>query len=995
MVFAGVVFAQDSTNTDRKSTYVEAVTNGDGLMPWQDAGPSPQEATFRAEIEARKDAMLAGRVPTEHPVMLDADARETLRRRIENTEWGAEWFQNIKAQADNLVSQPDGYIENMIPELTPTNPYGFTCPSCVGVKSQEGVGGSLYGWSSANPDQIECKACGQVYPDPNFPETAVLQAPRMGQTLTFYRNDAERANPEDRSGALAWHWVGHPIHVSFTGIIREHKILHMRGAVNTLAFAYWLTEEPRYAEMGIEILVRLAECYRNWLYHDYWNAYADCDPLYAAWHDMNLPLEWKRHLCTDVYAKDTLEQARMEQNYWGAGRIHPSTDAISGVVDTILAYDLLHDARDENGASLWTDENRARVERDFFLEYVMGAEPYLGGAGKADSANNKAPRLYNAFAAVGKCLGLPQYADVALRGYERVRDESFLYDGFSKESPAYTNMYLSQLIAIPETLHGFQWPADFAGRSGTVNYFESDERLALMFHAVIDQLHPSGRYLPLSDTNASAKPNPYILEVGAKRYPERYAGVLHALRGNARPTDYGLLHLPEAALRDARTVSPPEIYFPAWMNAILRHGEGDAATVVSLAFSPSGGHRHYDNLALYYAGSDATYLGDHGYVGDMPVNRWIKSTQSHNLVIVDDSEQDFGGRMPSLHWMTTTPQVSAVEASSTAYPQCSDYRRTLLVLKGADGQNVLVDIFRVTGGKKHAYRIFSEIAASNSTDCSLEFAQLDMPPEPPLPEVGSSLADEDIFGLRDVRTADNPPASWQATWRDAKHGYRLWMLSPVTRVEASNGPGQKTDNDAGRRVRYVDAIREGENALSTFVAVHEPWDAEDAPRIRGAELLKAPVDAGPDAVALRVDAAWGSYLILTAFETAQSVENVSFQGDLGIVHRGSDDAWLWTLGASQIDVEGQGFSDATPRWIGDIQAASGQRVTTSTTLPADWPDAEESATVYVRVKAGDTWTGLPVASVEDNEIMVDRFPVTPDADAFDLPAWRIVNLKSP
>jgi len=32
----------------------------------------------------------------------------------------------------------------------------------------------------------------------------------------------------------------------------------------------------------------------------------------------------------------------------------------------------------------------------------------------------------------------------------------------------------------------------------------------------------------------------------------------------------------------------PEIYFPNWMTAILRHGSGEKGTVLSLAFNPTG-----------------------------------------------------------------------------------------------------------------------------------------------------------------------------------------------------------------------------------------------------------------------------------------------------------------------------------------------------------------------------------------------------------------------
>ena len=42
-----------------------------------------------------------------------------------------------------------------------------------------------------------------------------------------------------------------------------------------------LTGEARYAGKAVRILNRLAACYRNWLYHDYWDAVADCDPSSA------------------------------------------------------------------------------------------------------------------------------------------------------------------------------------------------------------------------------------------------------------------------------------------------------------------------------------------------------------------------------------------------------------------------------------------------------------------------------------------------------------------------------------------------------------------------------------------------------------------------------------------------------------------------------------------------------------------------------------------
>ena len=66
-------------------------------------------------------------------------------------------------------------------------------------------------------------------------------------------------------------------------------------------------------------------------------------------------------------------------------------------------------ARDADGNSLWSDGERAVVERDLLLEYVIGAEPFVGGAGQAANFDNKAPRVYRAQAAVARCLGLESW----------------------------------------------------------------------------------------------------------------------------------------------------------------------------------------------------------------------------------------------------------------------------------------------------------------------------------------------------------------------------------------------------------------------------------------------------------------------------------------------------------------------------------------------------------------------------------------------------------
>jgi hypothetical protein len=985
---------------DRKSQYVARVTRGEAFMPWQDQGVSHEEEAFRREIEARKDRMLAGRVAVQRPVMLTPEEIEQAKRNIEAADWARAWFAGHKRLADYVVGQPADYAEQMIPALTPGFDYAFTCPNCVGAQSQEAACRPV--WSYRKPDELRCPWCGHVYPSEDYPETARLVCPRSGQTFTYYLNEEERAHPEDRSGKHAYHWVGRPMHVSFAGVIRERKVMFMIGAVKSLALTYRFTGETAYAARAKDCLLRLAHCYRNWLYHDYWDSVADCDPMYAAYHDRDLPLEWKRHLCAGAFAKDSADRAAMLQNYWGAGRVHPSCDVATHLTDVCLAYDLIHDARNEDGSPLWSDEDRVKVERDLIMEWLMGAEPFLGGPGEATNTNNKAGRVYHPMAAVAKCLGLPEWADTALRGFEAQCERSLAYDGFSYESPAYTfspASYIGGLLGVAESLHGFRWPEGFGRRSGTVDLYKDGGRFRLLMLALVDHLLPDGRLPPLADTSVASRPGRDIVDIGLKRLPEQYADLFRVAGRWSRPSEYAVLHLDASAVPaepgNHVELDPPEIYFPSLMTAILRHGRGPQGTALALTFSPDGGHRHYDNLALFYVDRGHTILGDQGYIGDTPMNRWIRSTLSHNLVVVDDQEQlkrkGDQCRRPTLHLMATSLRVSVVEASSQVYPQCDQYRRTVALVKGPGAETFAVDVFRVRGGKKHAYRVFSELASSDAPQGALRLEGLGMSPEPPLPEVGGSTKPEDIFGLRDLRSAGDPPPTWQAVWSQSDRSYRLWSLCQVDGVEASNGPGQEHGRQMGRRVRYVDAVRTGDELRSVFVAVHEPSGPEGKWPIHSARRLEVPREAGPDAVAVKIESAWGDYLVLSDFAGQAEIDGVRFAGSFGVLCRTrAGEPWMFAVGASTLEQGDFGFSGSPARWSTEVESNTETVIHTATERPRDWPSAPEDCRNYVLANDGAYDTGFPVEAVGRESITVGRFPL-PKLTSCQLPAVRYMS----
>ncbi len=985
------------TDAEKREQYIRAVVRGEGYMPWQEHGLSRAEIEFRKQAEERKTRLLAGRIPVRRPVMLEAGARDRALRNMQSAAWARDLVRAARQTADYLAAQPVTYVASMISELTPWYEYGMTCPNCVGVKSQEGVGHGLLHWDYRDPDKLTCAFCGHAYPSSKYPETQRLVCPRTGQTFTFYLNPKEQADPEDRTGKLAYHWVGHPMHMSFSGTIRWYKANFMIKGASDLALTWFLTGDVRYARRAHEILLRLAVCYRNWLYHDYWNTVADADPLYAAAHDTDLELVWKRHLATAVFEGDSLNKAAMKQNFWGGGRLHPSTDSMGMLYDVSLAFDLVADARDAAGRMLWSAAERERVERDLLLEWVFTGEPYVGGPDQAKLINNKTPRIYHAFASVARALNLPALADTALRGYEGVRDGSFTADGYSLESPGYTMMYLSELLPIPERLDGFNWPESFPARRAASDLYASDSKLRLMYRMMLDQLQENGTLLPIEDTNIGGRVPTECVEMGLRRYPEYFAGKTGTLLGEASPGMYALFNLEADSVLQMGDLNLPEIYFPGRMTGILRHGRGREAVVLSLNFSPEGNHRHADNLSLFYGEDGRTLLGDHGYVGDMPVNEWIVSTLSHNLVVVDGRDQRFrdraNPRRPRLDMMFTSPRVSAVEASSDAYGQCSDYRRLVILLKGPENRSIAVDIFRVRGGQVHDYRLFSELASSDAGAAgALKFQAIALPPEPPLPEFGGSIAREAIFGLGDSRENNRPPEFWQAVWEEPGRSFRFWCLSPVGKVTAANGPGQEDHQHYGRRVRYLDLTNEGDNISSTFVGVHEPGASGGLTSVLSARRVGVPAAAGPAAVAAVIETAWGSCLILSEFAGEAQVEGVRFQGKLGILGQDtSGKSWLVACGAATFQGGGIGFSGGTTEWAGnasgktDYELKAGGR-------PADWTDPPAGSQVWVLLNDGAFDTGFPVSETKPDAITIERFPIPAGAaGGFRLYALRSIN----
>jgi hypothetical protein len=284
--------------------------------------------------------------------------------------------------------------------------------------------------------------------------------------------------------------------------------------------------------------------------------------------------------------------------------------------------------------------------------------------------------------------------------------------------------------------------------------------------------------------------------------------------------------------------------------------------------------------------------------------------------------------------------------------------------------------------------VFSELAASDAPQGELRFEGLDMPPEPPLPQVGGSTRPEDIFGLRDLRSGSDPPPTWQAVWSQSDRSYRLWLLSQVDQVQASNGPGQEHGKQMGRRVRYVDAVRIGDGLNSVFVAVHEPSGPAGKCPIHSARRIEVALEVDSEAVAVKVESAWGEYLILSNFAGQAEIDGVRFEGDFGVLCRmPKGQKWLFAVGAQTLQQDGFGFSDTSAWWSGDVSSSTDTVIGTATEKPHDWPSLPDNCQNHVLANDGAYHTGFPIEEAGPHTITVRRFPL-PDVTSFQLPAVR-------
>ena len=928
---------------------------------------------------------------------------ENAQRNFEQYPWAQAIVHGWQGDVEFALQQNRGFFEELIPESTLGNLSGQYCPVCVCPVRR---GGGSLNWRVTEPDRLTCRECGTVYPNDAYPETGILEAPRMGQTFTFYQTPEERAlgpdaTPEQRAEHAFW-WLGdRPQATSFSGLIRAHRAMWAIGQARRLAKVYAVTGNIACAERAAWILDRFSRVYPNYLWRCYDGSIADLPPAEVA-ANMGDPAtprggRFAPEAILHAYGlnRDSDEQgdyATLFNGFWGSGRLNVhARDPVGELLPLVVAYDLIREARHPDGTRLLDEETDRRIVEDLL---VAGCEDWEHW----EDLSNKGVTTRTLSAAVGVLLEQPERVRRGLDGFNQMLSTRYHFDGNYTEAPHYAAYNYSNIGALPSILLGYSDPPGYqpqdGGRLEDLNLFaEGHHHLALQ--AMVRMLVPGNSLPPIGDTyiyeaRAMAEPFPEIL---AARLGGPHAGLLQAFWNvplAERGSEVSLWYRsPELEAGDGSLPLRTE-WFPGWHVGVLR-GRGDEhdtalyLTGDEARWTLSTGHRHQDILGLLFYAFGQELVSDRGYFSGSgertPDGRsgqvWAKSTLSHNLVVVDEEDQSGTPRGSNLELFGVAPEVEVVQASGfNPYPQCDEYRRTCVLLQTPEGHPYAVDFFRVRGGRTHQY----------SFHCNGSLVEPSQSRSVELSEAWSTWLDRP--------RAVTPEQPCTFTWEDS--GVRLAMMllntsDTVDQVVIADALGCRTASRAGefdkppiQQILAENRLDEGAETLATrYAAVIVPYRGDSSP-VRSARLLEDDARTGAMAIEVKFDDRT-DYIISTRDQQQRKIGPVAVAGEFAVVSidQAGNPLAAYLLNGTRLECGGMRLDLAEPNTTLPVRSVEGRTFHLARPL-----SAHLAQTARYVLAAGQEpeeegqprpQTGFEIEATTENSITVRDYP-PPECD---------------
>lgn len=280
----------------------------------------------------------------------------------------------------------------------------------------------------------------------------------------------------------------------------------------------------------------------------------------------------------------------------------------------------------------------------------------------------------------------------------------------------------------------------------------------------------------------------------------------------------------------------------------------------AMYFGATDFHGHSDSLNLYISAFGLNMAPDLGYPASTGVQpnrfQWVRTTLSHNTVVVDETQQMTKGETATPHHFDDAGRVRLFDASADVYAQTDEYRRSLIMVDANDDVSYGVDFFHVRGGSDHLYSFHSqsdEICATEGigeikeypthklSDGTLvgTYAGTDVPyGGDPGGNAPNNVYPLGYTWLRDVRTSVSPEKDFsvefklkdwnKALSRQADLRLRMTMLSDEAMDEVTFAKAQAPQRGENKNIgdlEYVLVRNKGRNLDTTFTTVFEPYEA--------------------------------------------------------------------------------------------------------------------------------------------------------------------------
>ena len=784
-----------------------------GLDEGGPAVPYPAEEETRCrQRRERWKRRYAGKGAVEPRLLVRSEQIAMARANARRNTDARKWIDGILAEADAAASLPDGFFESFIPEIGPWNSSGNFCPNCYPRKSPERIS---WRWDWRDPDRISCPYCGVDFPNASYPEDGVMSLPRTGKQYTYHILAAEHASPDWRLGEAAKRFVGQPIHESFSGNIRTHKIGWALGQVEPLCLAYSLTGREVYARTVERILLRMADVYPGYLLQSYFQDVVDADPGYAVDHAEELPTFLKRNACLPAYDgrygygqdRTTTRLTKVATGLWGCSRIAREQFSTGS---TFLALFLGYDQVKQTIAP----EARRRIEQDFLLELYLDVRAYT-------PTTNKSGAVRAARVAFGRVYNVGKEVDAGLKGFRTTLEAQFHPDGSPIETPGYGHATIREgLWMIPEML------PDVDDLPGADRYRDALETLGVI-------ATPPGQQPPIDDCHAGMRIPRRTVDIALTRY-----GISIPNPGGP-PSDFAILNtkLGRRAIRRPKG-KPLNRFYEGRRLACVGYGSGpQRVQMYVLGEDGCRGHRHAGALTAQLHVGDWDVFPDLGYIGNHPANQWVKATASHQTVVVDSSNSV--PREPSrLLGFTGTGRCRFVDMASPLEGGAV-LRRALTLIRKDDGCPIVVDVFEVEGGRVHDYGMRVNVPPGQ-----LRLSLPGLRPRKPLDYQSFSS-----FPLLDFETGGKTEPGWVATWGRGARKLRATVLSPCTEAITYRSPGWRSAGEIPAQPgKYLDTVvLRSRKRHTRFIVIYEVCQEKPA-------IVRATANETPDA-GVRVDIA--------------------------------------------------------------------------------------------------------------------------------------------